>query len=153
MITYEIVPHVGVGPIKLGMTRDEVRRVMPVPCSPYRKSQGDLHETDAFHEYAYQVYYNGESPVVEFIELSDGLDYIASYRGTDVFSTPAAEMVVLVSREAAFDPDYWELGRSYTFPSIDIALWRPVLPEESDGEAGIIFSTIAIGVEGYFAEA
>lgn len=33
----EIEPYVGVGPIRLGMTRDEVRCVLPVPAERFQK--------------------------------------------------------------------------------------------------------------------
>lgn len=147
MITYEIVPRVGVGPVKFGMTRDEVRRVMRTPHESFRK--GDA-EVDAFHG-GFHVFFSDKSNRVEFIELCRGFDFIASYHGTKVFSTPADEMVALVSREAAFDPDDEELGYTYQFPTLDLALWRPMLPGLSDGDEGLVFSTIAVGVEGYFA--
>lgn len=65
LTVYEIVPHVGVGPVRLGMSRSEVRRVVPGPCEPFRKTADAVQETDAFHNSGFQVFYGGNAPVVE----------------------------------------------------------------------------------------
>src|SRR5262249_29981179 len=152
LIVYEVNPHVGVGPVKLGMTRDEVHRLMPGPNIPFRKSPDDKHETDAFHDAGFQVFYTGDAPVVEYIELSAGLGLQAIYDGISVFEKDASEVVAHISRNAAFDPDDWELGYSYVFRALDLSLWRPFLPESPNDPEGRQFMTIGIGVKGYYAK-
>ena len=120
---YEVVPHVGVGPVHLGMSREEVRRVMPGPCEPYRKVPDAQHETDAFFNSGFQVFYGGELPVAEYIELSRESGFRVVYRGIDVFAASADDVVAHVSRDAAFDDADWELGYSYVFPDLDLGLW------------------------------
>ena len=150
LTVYEVVPHVGVGPVYLGMTRDEVRRVMPGPYEAFRKVPDAQHETDAFLSSGFQVFYGGELPVAEYIELSRESGFRAVYRGIDVFATPADEVVAHVCRDAAFDSADWELGYSYIFPDLDLGLWRPVLPESAADSEGREFSTIGVGVLGYY---
>ena len=148
--TYEVIPRVGIGPVSLGMTREEVRRVMPGPCESFRKGLNAQHETDAFHKNGFQVFYGGDLPVVEYIELFRESGFRVVYRGVDVFATPAADVVAHVSDDAPFDAAHWELGFSYIFPDLDLSLWRPVVPESPDGPEGREFSTVGIGVAGYY---
>jgi hypothetical protein len=150
MPDYKVIPLVGVGPVRLGMTREQVRRAMPGPCEPFRKGRDDEHETDAFHDSSFQVFYGGEGPTVEFIELSSDPGVRALYGGLSVFETPADEVVARIGRDTAFDPSDPELGYSYTFPALELSLWRPVLPVEGNDE-GREFSTIGIGVRGYYS--
>jgi hypothetical protein len=152
VIGYEVIPHVGIGPVRLGMSRDEVRRAMPGPCQPFLKAPDASHETDAFHESGFQVFYSGTAPEAEYIELSRDSGFRALYRGVDIFATPADAVVSHVARDAAFDPDDCELGYSYIFPALDLSLWRPVLPESPEDMDGREFSTVGIGVFGYYGK-
>lgn len=75
---------------------------------------------------------------------------MASYRGIDVFLTPADEVVSRISRDAPFDPEHPEPGHTYIFPRLDLSLWRPTRPGTAEGEAGRGFSTIGVGIPGYY---
>jgi hypothetical protein len=152
LTVYEAIPRVGVGPVKLGMTREEVRRVMPGPCDSFLKGLNPEHETDAFHDSGFQVFYGGEGPVAEYIELSREAGFRVLYRGLDVFATPADQVLSHVSGDAASDPNDPELGYAYIFPDLDLSLWRPVLPERPEDPEGREFSTIGIGVAGCYAD-
>jgi hypothetical protein len=153
LISYETIPHVGVGPVKLGMTREEVRRVMPGPYESFLKGLNPKHKTDAFHNCGFQVFYGGELPVVEYIELSRESGFRVVYRGVDVFTTPAEQLVAYISGDATFDSTDPELGYAYILPDLDITLWRPVLPESPENPTGREFSTIGVGVIGYYPTA
>jgi len=150
LTVYEVLPHVGVGPVRLGMSRDEVRRVMTGPCQPFRKGPFAAHETDAFHRSGFQVFYGGESPVVDYIELSRDSGFTASYRGVDVFAAPAERVIALFAHDAPFDPRHPELGYSYIFPGLDLSLWRPTLPDSPEDPEGREFATIGVGAAGYY---
>jgi hypothetical protein len=152
LTVYEATPHLGVGPVKLGMTREEVHRVMPSPCESFLKGLNSEHRTDAFHDSGFQVFYGGGGPVVEYIELSGEAGFRVLYRGVDVFATLADQVVAHVSGDAAFDPTDAELGYAYIFPDLDLSLWRAVLPETPEDPEGREFSTIGIGVAGYYGD-
>ena len=150
MLTYEVQPHRGVGPVMLGMERMRVHEVMPEsPCS-FKKTPVSEYETDAFHQSGFQVFYGGDSPRVEYIELSRDCGFSVFYRKIDVFGTPASELVDLLSRDAAIDQSNPEHGYSYSFPELDLCVWRSVIPDSASDEEGRRFDTIGIGVEGYF---
>jgi hypothetical protein len=73
------------------------------------------------------------------------------YKGHDVFETKAQDLVNFISQEAPYDPDDPEIGFSYVFPILELALWRPVKPEDEDDPEGQYFSTIGIGCQGYLS--
>jgi hypothetical protein len=60
-----------------------------------------------------------------------------------VLEVEAEKAVQAVSARASFDENDPELGWSFVFPELDLALWRPTREEES-------FSTVGVGVNGYF---
>ena len=148
---FQVVPHVGIGPVRLGMTRDEVRAVMPGQPYTFRKVPDAKHETDGYHECGFQVFYFGPIPTVEYIELCRDSGFRAFYRGVDVFETAADVMVSHVCRDADYDPDDPELGCCYVFPNLELSLWRPFEPDSPDAPDGWTFSTIGVGVRGYYS--
>ena len=77
------------------------------------------------------------------MELSRTEVFVVSLDGTALLGVPADEAVKAVAARSPFDPDDPELGWSYTFPALALALWRPTLDDES-------FSTVGVGVPGYF---
>jgi hypothetical protein len=152
MTVYEVLPHIGVGPVKLGMTREKVRGVMPGRCDAFLKVLNARHETDAFHDRGFQVFYSGEPPVVEYIELSRESCFRVTYRGVEIFEALVEDVLAHVSVDAPFDRTDPELGCSYIFPELDLSLWRPVVPASPEDQEGRKFSTIGVGAVGYYGE-
>jgi hypothetical protein len=144
---FEVGPLLGVGPARLGAHRDELRAAMKAVPNPIRKGDSAW-ETDAFFESAFQVFYAGDEPRVEFIELHQDDDIRPFIDGIDVFATPAAELVMRLDQKSRYDRGTDEY--CYIFHDWELALWRPVVPADPDDEDGRYFSTIAIGVRGYF---
>jgi hypothetical protein len=147
MPKYLVEPFVGVGPVRLGMSREEVLRAMVEPSRPYRRSYSDSdHEIDAFHDNSFQVFYGGAAPEAEYIELSRGSTSQPFYRDLDVFATRADEVVAYILQDAPYDEDDWELGYTYIFPELQLSLWRPIVDEPE----GSFFPSIGIGRKGYY---
>jgi len=149
---FDIKQLVGIGPVRLGMSCEEVRKAMGVVPNVFRKSQKSQQTTDAFHNNGFQVFYTGEHPTVEYIELSRDCEFSVFIDGIDVFSTPANELIMKLTQKSNFDQNDPELGYSYVFPEWELALWRPVVPENDNDNDGRYFSTIGIGIRGYFSE-
>jgi hypothetical protein len=148
MFEYIVDPLRGIAPVLIGMSRDEVRRVMSEKPQAFRKTSASQYETDAFHGAAFQVFYAGDQPCVEYIELSRSPHLIAMFRGINVFETPAEDLVRLISQYASYDESDREIPYSYIFPSLEMSLWRPVVEDEERR----FFSTIGIGIRGYYSE-
>jgi hypothetical protein len=143
---FEVQPLVGVLPVRLGMLRAEVRKAMTVPPEEYRKAADGRYTADAFHG-GFHVFYEGDEPAVEYIELSRDSGLEAILDGANVFAVPADDLVSQLTRHSPFDPNDPELGYSFVFPQLELALWRPV-PFAPEGR---FFSTVGIGVRGYFS--
>lgn len=68
---YDIVPNIGVGPIKFGMTREEVRAAIGADATPFRRAVINTMEQplqDSFRDLGIFVEYNplGKCVAVEF---------------------------------------------------------------------------------------
>jgi hypothetical protein len=152
---YDVVPHEGIGPVRLGMSRAEAREAMEragVPLPPVHLEDS----RDEYHNAGFQVSHDA-SGNVEYIEIYRGEPFVTRYRGVDVFTTPADEMVALVAETAPYDPDDADLGLTYVFRALDLSLWRPVAPEDCEEEdepdeydCGRVFTTIGVGRRGYY---
>lgn len=150
-IVYEVIPLKGIGPVLLGMSREEVRSVMGMPIRSYKKTRDACTLTDVYHEGCFQVFFD-EHERVEYIELSSPDDlFIAVYKGKGVFQTKADDLVDLISEDAPFDPEAPEIGYAYVFPQLELSVWRPVLPHDENDLEGQYFSTIGIGKRGYYS--
>lgn len=151
MDTFDVVPLVGVTPIKLGMSREESRAAMALPVHPFTKTPADSTPVDTYADGCLQVFFSSDD-YVEFIELSAPIN--AVYHGMSVFQTQADDLIAAIGAESPYDPDNPELGYSYIFPDLELSLWRPTMPEEEQSREdtdGRYFATVGVGVRGYFA--
>jgi hypothetical protein len=149
--TYEVVPRRSVGPVHFGMSRAEARAAMGrEPERSFLKRPQYPVEVDSYHEGTFRIFYDGDVPNVNYIELSAKGEVDAVFRGIQVFETKASELVDVVSKTDQYDDQHPELGYSYIFPSLDIAFWRPMLPE--DEPECEFFQAVGAGTEGYYAK-
>lgn len=153
MTIFDVIPGEGVGPVRLGMTLAEARAAMPEGRESFMKGAEAVHQTDSWFDSGFQVFYKGQPALVHFIELSRDCGFEARCFGVPIFATPADEVVNRLSDRAALDIDDPELGCSYVFPSLELAVWRPFMPETDDDEEARYFSTIGVGSEGYYSGA
>ncbi|WLR51926.1 hypothetical protein LC040_03165 [Bacillus tianshenii] len=65
-----IVPYESIGPIKLGMPRDEIRSLLNSKVVEFEKSEFDKNTTDAFDELGMHVFYK-EDDTCESVEVSE----------------------------------------------------------------------------------
>lgn len=137
-----IEPHVGVGQVCLSMGKEEVRAALGEPSFSHENRETFL---AGLHVH----YYPDER--VEFIEVSSSDKYTALFKGIDVHTTPAEELVAFILRFATFDANDPELGYGYIFKDLQLSLWRSVIPETSAGPDGQYFEAIGIGSSEYFA--
>lgn len=146
MKVFEVEPLEGIGEIKLGMDRKVVRDLMDsVPATT-----GSRNQVESYHAGGFQVFYGIEDKV-EFIELLRGSGISAHTRGIDVFATPAQQVLSQIASFSEYNQDDPEVGYSYVFPDLELSLWRPNIPETEEEEDGKYFSTIGIGILGYYS--
>ena len=151
MIVYEVIPLKGVGPVLLGMSREEARLAMGTEPQSFKEPFNSRDITDAYHAGGFQVSFD-RGGKVEYIELSS-LDpsFIVMYKGKEVFQIKANDLVEFISEDAPFDAEWPELGYGYVFPKLELSIWRPVIPEDQDDLDGQYFSTIGVGKQGYYS--
>ena len=141
LLTFVLEPHEGVEPVCLRMGASEVRAAMQdIGCS---HDEHPRERRDLFLDNAFQVFYDSGGRV-EYIELSYSDTFIAEFDGVAVLQVAAEDAVEAVATRAPLDQGDPELGWSFVFPELDLALWRPTREDES-------FSTVGVGVEGYFS--
>lgn len=123
----EVVPHVGIGDVRLGMPRAEADRL-----------RGKWIRVDSA----------GSPPVVTFIEAHWHTQ--AQYCGIDLFGVPADEAVAAVARLEGLDPLDHPPGKyNYRFPALNMLLWRGEVSDEP-GTQGYTFQSVSIHVPDYY---
>ena len=55
---WRIMPHVGVGPLRFGMNRLEVRALLGANVSTFKKTPWSLTDTDAYNDLGFHLYYD-----------------------------------------------------------------------------------------------
>lgn len=143
---FEVQPGVGIGPVRLGMTPDEVRQAV----GRCRITAGDDREQwiDAL---GLKVDYAAD--VVAFVEASAVALVRVTLAGRDVFATPADELVAAVVEHAGLNPNRLPPGRDeYRFPRLRLGLWRAFVPDEpvAPGEPGWAFESVSVYARGYY---
>jgi hypothetical protein len=63
-----IIPYIGVGPIRFGMSRNEVRQMVGHPAKPFLKGPDAIIPTDAFDDIGLHVFYKKDD-TCEAIEM------------------------------------------------------------------------------------
>ncbi|MEO3879468.1 hypothetical protein [Rheinheimera fenheensis] len=126
MNNYEVEPYVGIGPVKLGMTRREVRELMGEPSAvqdAYEKWGIKFPDKDYFYENCFQISYS-ERGTVNFIEASMNFRYCVVYLGLDVHRTAADKVISQIQKIASPDMTAREYPMNQLFPEIDVSIYR-----------------------------
>lgn len=162
----EIKPYTSIGKIKLGMSSQEVNNIM-------KNNYKDIHINNGKEILlppTFNIGYDKNDKAI-FIELCRSYvprDDIcpAIFKGVNVFTTKAKELISYIEKFYEYDKNDWELGCSYIFKDIDLALWRSSIfkeeylleswfqklgQEEKEQELSYrYFETVIIGIKGYF---
>src|SRR5213593_980986 len=125
---FDLDPPVGVGQLRLGMTREEARQALAKLGDP-REFRRDNSPPGWVVNRASAIFvYCDVTGLVNAIEFATpGFGTNASdqvrYRGIDVFSTPATDVVAALRGLGELIEDS-EAGSSFTAPNRVLALWR-----------------------------
>ena len=147
MLTLDLVPHLGVGPILLGSARAEARVVLLALGFPLEPG-GD--SVDHFCQSAIQIEY-GPDDRVSFIGLSCHERFTVSYQDRSVFALSAPDVFALMAAsERSASHTYQEY--EYCFPDQIITLWNA--DEQYDrlgGESRPVWAQVGLGDKTYLA--
>ena len=87
---WDIVSYVGVGPLRFGASRDQIRLVLQQPWDAFKRTPSDITETDGFFQSSLFVYYDPDYRC-EAIELSAPFD--PSFDGFSLIGKPFSEIL------------------------------------------------------------
>lgn len=164
---FDLIPHTGASNVNLGMTRAEIRSILGEPEYSSEKSIMEYGEfsmpvpaKDGYFGNELQITFDDDNKA-NFIEFSgkDAAHTEVYLNEIDIFKTPAPRLIkeITESTKAKVDEEEEEIPYSYVFPSIDLAIWRQVIPEMDeeheeipDFDEGKYFWTIGIGIKGYY---
>lgn len=164
---FDLIPHIGANKIKFGMTRNEIRSILGEPGYSTEKSISEYDDVtipipakDGYFKNELQITFDDYNRI-NFIEFSgkDRKHLEVSLNGIEVFKLPAPKLIREITKfmKIGFDKEENEIPYSYVFPEIDLAVWRPVIPELDEEnedihetDEGKYFWTIGIGIKGYY---
>lgn len=141
MRVFEITPHEGVGPIKLGMSRADVVACFGTP--------EHLSASRVWYHSGFAIDFD-ENQQVEFIELATSGEFKAIYKNLNLHEIPADQAVEAILQDDVYDKNDPELGHSYIFKSLQLSLWRETIAESEFDEDGKYFQAVGVAADGYF---
>jgi len=146
MKTFLIEPLHGIRDgVQFGMSREEARAMLaPESAEPFSRGES----VDGFFDASVQFSYD-ENGEVEFIEFARNHGHRVLLEDFDIFAAPAVSVVEFLKQHHQLRSDDSEPGYSFRFPSIELGLWRPVLPEDGSDE-GTYFESVGFGRAGYY---
>ena len=94
-LRFDIVPHAGIGPVRLGATLAGADAALAkVPGAGARRSRSPT--VHSYFDAALQIEL-GQSSTVQFIGISDHPKVLACYAGRDVFDLAAPDLFALIA--------------------------------------------------------
>jgi hypothetical protein len=142
---FKIQPLVGISNLKFGQSRQESRDLMQSKFS--ERSTDKM--VDLYYNAAFQIFFDDQEQI-EYIEISREKNVEVLFEETNIFKTPADELIKQISQEYSFDENDSELGYSFVFSEIELSFWRPVIPKGENDQDGKYFSTVGVGKKGYY---
>jgi len=147
----DIVPHVGIGPVRFGMTRTEVEAaVAPLSGALPRRSKGRSSTIDCYFRGSLQIEFDPDG-TASFIEVWCDAATLCTYKRHDVFDLPAPELfAIFVADDDSGSHAFAASG--YLFTKLIVALWEA--DEQYDrkrNESRLVYATVGVGDERYLA--
>jgi hypothetical protein len=142
MDTVDVVAGVGVGPVRLGMTRAEVHAALGPPPRTLEPAP-DEPPAEAWSEDTLRVHYTA-SGTVERIELELGATPRVLLEGQEVSTTRVSALVKHLYARAHYDPNDPELGYRFHFPRLGLTLRRVKLPQGPQDTEGQFFTSLTL---------
>jgi len=143
----DLVPHLGIGPLRLGMTVAEAdAAVGALDGAGVRKSRRSLHY---FFDAALQFELGG-SGRIQFIGVANHPRLLCRYYGHDVFDTPAPELFALIAARETGEHSY--RSAEYLFPDQVVTLYEAAEQYDRKGNGSRpVWGQVGVGNAEYVA--
>ncbi|MDX3352457.1 hypothetical protein PV703_03780 [Streptomyces sp. ME01-24h] len=146
---FHLAPPIGVGPLRIGMTRGSANTALDSLRDPSSVSESDRPGRHIVRPSGLMVSIGCTRDMLEAIELgrpSTRTDRVL-FRGLDVFAIPARELVQRITSIEA-DPDE---PACFTAPDLLLSFWRPfAADDEPEEEQGYYFTSVLLARPGYY---
>ncbi|WP_227387720.1 hypothetical protein [Pseudoalteromonas piscicida] len=140
-MNFEIKPNEKIGPIALGVTREEVRAILGDDAF-----SGTSGESDYYFSNAIQIEF--ENNIADFIGVSFSSDYTVFYQDVNVFDLESEELFILIASHESNEHKY--NASEYVFPDQIITLWDADSQyDRIGGESRPIWGQVGIGSKSY----
>jgi len=143
-LSFDVVPHVGILPIKLATSRQEIGEMMRE--LGHHKSN-TLGQIDRYIDGSVGVEFDAEDRA-SFVELHPHRDLVVTYRGEDVFDQPAEEVFRLIAKSGAEDDRDFDPSE-HLFRKQIVTLWHADPQYDLGGERFPVWGSIGVGDQGY----
>jgi hypothetical protein len=140
----KLEPHLGIGPIRFGESREAVRATLAIAGLPFENSR---RASDYFRDAAIQVEFDPFGRV-HFIGVACHPSFTLTYHGSDVFDTPAQELFQLIATQDDSGPHQFTKAE-YLFPKQIITLWEADEQYDRRGAGRPIWGQVGLGNQFY----
>jgi hypothetical protein len=149
---FDLAPPAGVGPLRLGMTRNAASTALASLRDPAAASESEQPGRHIFRPSGLMISIHCARDTLEAIELarpSAQTDRVL-FKGVDVFALPAREVVRRIGAFTSLeeDPDH---AASFVAQDLLLSFWRPfAADDEPKEEQGYYFSSVLVAQPGYY---
>lgn len=147
---FELLPGVGLGPLRLGGARAENRAAMyaAMGMECWSRSGGAM---DHYFDDAMQLEY-GEDDRCDFIGASSHRALLILFDGLDVFDTEARALFALMASREPDPARHPYNADQYVFPTTGLTLWGAGSQADAAGRKRTVFEQVGVGSERYLEE-
>lgn len=149
---FHLAPPTGIGPLHIGMTREDANTALGSLRDLATISESDRPGQHIFRPSGLMVSIHCMQGLLQAVELARptaATDRVV-FRDLDVFALPAREVVTRMREHtpieaAPEDPD------SFVAPDLLLSFWRPFAGDDDpDEEQGYYFTTVLLARPGYY---
>ncbi|MFG2141525.1 hypothetical protein [Streptomyces sp. NPDC048650] len=149
---FDLAPPIGVGPMRIGMTRHAANTALDSLRDLSAISESDRPGQHVFRPSGLMISIHCMRDMLEAVELGRPLTQTdrALFQGVDVFALPAREVVRRVGEWCSIEEDPDDSG-SFIVPDLLLSFWRPFAADDEPGEEqGYYFSSVLMAQPGYY---
>ena len=137
-VSYAIMSYVGVGPLRLGMTRADIHRLLGEEATSFRRAPTIIPDEIPQDRYANRGIFIDYSPLGLCRSIEFAGPAAPSWRGEPLLGRPYREVRALFT---VWDPALKEDGAGFTSLELGIGVYAPVAKDHPDDpvEGVIVF--------------
>ncbi|MER6441194.1 hypothetical protein ABT275_33115 [Streptomyces sp. NPDC001185] len=149
---FDLAPPNGVGPLRIGMTRQSANAALDSLRDLSAISDSDRPGQHVFRPSGLMISIQCARDMLEAIEFGrpSGQTDRVIFRGLDMFALPARELVQRMGQYTSVEADADDPA-SFVAPDLLLGFWRPfAADDEPDEEQGYYFSSVLLARPGYY---